>query len=139
VLTRNDRAALLEQMPHWQRQFPKLLMTAGMVDAFGHPPQNPDECIFAKMSLNYSADLSTRVEPCILGGAPDCNRCGCAASVGFHSLRHTALIGPLKIGHLVSASVAVGATVSRLRRAVEPERWQKVASQKKQLVQLEPS
>jgi hypothetical protein len=88
------------------------------------------------MSLNYSADLSTRVEPCILGGVPDCSQCGCAASVGFHSLRHMPLIGPLKIGHLVNASVAVGATIGRLRRSVEPDRWRKPGSQKQQLIQL---
>ena len=94
MLTRNDRAALVERMPHWQRTFPKLLMTGAMAEAFAQPPENPGECVFAKMSVNYSADLNTRVEPCILGGAPDCRQCGCAASVGFHSLRHTALIGP---------------------------------------------
>ncbi|HYN15875.1 MAG TPA: radical SAM protein [Terriglobales bacterium] len=137
MLTRNDRAALIERMPHWQRMFPKLLMTQAMADAFARPPENPDECIFAKMSVNYSADLNTRVEPCILGGAPDCKQCGCAASVGFHSLRHTALIGPLKVGHLVSASVAVGATVGRWRRSIEPERWRKPEPVKKELVQIQ--
>jgi len=136
MLTRNDRAALLQRMPHWQRAFPKLLMTAAMVDAFARPPEDPGECIFAKMSVNYSADLNTRVEPCILGGAPDCRQCGCAASVGFHSLRHTALIGPLRVGHLVSGSVAVGATVGRWRRSIEPERWRKPRAQEKRLVQL---
>lgn len=136
VLTRSDRAALLAEMPGWQRQFPKLLMTARMVDAFARPPKDPDECIFAKMSVNYSADLTTRVEPCILGGEPDCARCGCAASVGFHSLRHTRLLGFLKVGHLVAGSVAVGTTVSRMARAVQPERWRKTASEASHLVQL---
>jgi len=136
MLTRNDRAALFERMPDWQRAFPKLLMTQAMVGAFARPPEKPDDCIFAKMSVNFSADLSTRVEPCILGGAPDCSQCGCAASVGFHSLRHTALVGPLKVGHIVTASVAIGATVGRLRRSVEPERWRKPGAVKKELVQL---
>jgi sulfatase maturation enzyme AslB (radical SAM superfamily) len=139
VLARNDQALLLEQMPEWQHRFPKLLMTAAMVDAFARPPRNPADCIFAKMSVNYSADLSTRVEPCILGGVPDCSRCGCAASVGFHALRHTRLMGPLKVGHLVQASVRVGGSVGRLRRAVEPERWHGRNSQKQSLVQLHPS
>lgn len=34
MLTRNDRAALYQQMPHWQRMFPKLLMTQAMANAF---------------------------------------------------------------------------------------------------------
>lgn len=136
MLTRSDRAALFERMPSWKQQFPKLLMTPAMAGAFAHPPENPADCVFAKMSVNYSADLSTRVEPCILGGAPDCSQCGCAASVGFHSLRHNTLIGPLKVGHLLHASVAAGATVARLRRSIQPERWRKL-SPKKELVQIQ--
>jgi MoaA/NifB/PqqE/SkfB family radical SAM enzyme len=136
MLSGHDRAALFERMLSWKHQFPKLLMTPAMVGAFARPPESPAECVFAKMSVNYSADMSTRVEPCILGGAPDCNQCGCAASVGFHSLRRTALIGPLKVGHLVRASVAIGGTVGRLRRSVEPERWRKPRPEKKELVQL---
>jgi MoaA/NifB/PqqE/SkfB family radical SAM enzyme len=135
-LTQSDRAALFARMPAWKHHFPKLLMTPAMADAFARPPENPDECVFAKMSVNYSADMSTRVEPCILGGAPDCSQCGCAASVGFHSLRHTALLGPLKVGHLVAGSVAIGATVGRLRRSVEPERWRKPRPVEKELVQI---
>ena len=111
-------------------------MTHAMADAFAHPPESPDGCVFSKMSVNFSADLNTRVEPCILGGAPDCSQCGCAASVGFHSLGHTALVGPLKVGHLLTASVAVGATVGRWRRSVEPERWRKPGAGNKELVQL---
>jgi len=87
-------------------------------------------------SLNYSADLSTRVEPCILGGVPDCSQCGCAASVGLHALRHTSLLGPVKVGHLVNASVSIGSTVRRIRRAVELERWQKSNPQRQNLVQI---
>ncbi|HVP50675.1 MAG TPA: radical SAM protein [Terriglobales bacterium] len=139
MLTRSDRAALFQRMPEWQRTFPKLLMTPAMANAFAWPPQNPSECVFAKMSVNYSADLRTRVEPCILGGAPDCSQCGCAASVGFHSLRHTPLLGPLKVGHLVTTSVAIGATVGRLRRSIEPERWRKTGAEKKDLVQIRAS
>ena len=135
MLTRSDRAALVERMTGWQKSFPKLLMTPSIAQAFARPPKGPADCVFAKMSVNYSADLSTRVEPCILGGVPDCSQCGCAASVGFHSLRSMPLLGPLKVGHLVSASVAVGGAVARVRHAVEPERWQK-ARPGKALVQI---
>jgi hypothetical protein len=137
MLSGSDRAALFERMPDWRQKFPKLLMTPAMAEAFARPPESPAECVFAKMSVNYSADLSTRVEPCILGGAPDCSQCGCAASVGFHSLRHTTLMGPLKVGHLLRASVAAGATVARLRRSIRPERWRpQKAAKKTELVHL---
>lgn len=135
MLTRSDRAALIERMPDWQRGFSKLLMTPAMAQAFDRPPKNPADCVFSKMSVNYSADLSTRVEPCILGGAPDCSQCGCAASVGFHSLRHTPLLGPLKVGHVMTASVAIGAAVARARHSIQPERWRKVRPEE-DLVQI---
>ncbi len=136
MLTAQDRAALFARMPGWQRAFPKLLMTPAMAGAFARPPEKPDECIFAKMSVNYSADLNTRVEPCILGGEPDCSQCGCAASVGFHSLRATTLLGPLKVAHLMTASVTIGAAVARARRSIQPARWRKPGAGNKELVQL---
>jgi len=135
MLTRSDRAALVERMPGWRRAFPKLLMTPALAQAFARPPETPDDCIFAKMSVNYSADLQTRVEPCILGGAPDCSQCGCAASAGFHSLRGTSLLGPLKVGHLVGASVGIGRAVARVRHSIQPERWRK-APPAAELVQI---
>lgn len=135
MLTRGDRAALFERMRQWQHRFPKLLMSQPLASAFAHPPESPADCVFAKMSVNYSADLKTRVEPCVLGGAPDCSQCGCAASVGFHSLRHTALAGPLKVGYLLRASIAAGTRVARLRRSIQPERWQG-SRPKEALVQL---
>jgi hypothetical protein len=75
------------------------------------------------MSVNYSADLKTRVEPCILGGNPDCEHCGCAASVGMHALEFCKVVGPLKAGHLVKGSIAVGMAVNRVRNGVNPARW----------------
>jgi hypothetical protein len=76
------------------------------------------------MSVNYSADLETRVEPCVFGGAPDCSQCGCAASSGLHWIRAEKIAGPLKVGHFVQTSVAIGSLVNRFkRRAVHPSRW----------------
>jgi len=135
MLTRRDRAALVERMTGWRKSFPKLLMTPSIAQAFAKPPGSPADCIFAKMSVNYSADLRTRVEPCILGGAPDCSQCGCAASVGFHSLGSIKLAGPVRVGHLVRASVKLGGAVASMRDAVAPERWQK-AKPGKELVQI---
>ena len=83
-------------------RYPKLLFNEGLAEAFLHPPKNPDECLFAKMSTNYSADLETRVEPCVFGGTPDCSQCGCAASSGLHWIRSVNVAGPLKVDHFVS-------------------------------------
>jgi MoaA/NifB/PqqE/SkfB family radical SAM enzyme len=140
ILTPDHKADLVRRMGAWKAQFPKILMPPGLEQAYAVPPRNPDDCMFSKMSVNYSADLRTRVEPCIFGGAPDCSQCGCAVSTGFHYLRTVKAVGPLRAGHLVRGSVAVGAFMNRVRRSVTPERWrrdaQAQAAAKSDLVQL---
>ncbi len=123
ILTPDDKRELTARMATWREQFPKLLMHPGLAKAFAQPPKNPDDCMFSKMSVNYSADLKSRVEPCIFGGAPDCSQCGCAVSTGFHWLRTIKAVGPVKAGHLVGGSVWVGSQMNRLRRSMTPERW----------------
>jgi hypothetical protein len=76
------------------------------------------------MSANYSADLRTRVEPCVFGGTPNCAECGCAASSGLHWIRNVKVVGPLRVRHFVEGSVGVGSLVNRLRRRkVTLSRW----------------
>ena len=81
-------------------------MNPGIAQAILEPPKNPQECLFSKMSTNFSADLTTRVEPCIFGGTPDCSQCGCVVSSGLHHVQQRKLVGPLSIGHLVRGSTA---------------------------------
>jgi hypothetical protein len=52
--------------------------------------------LFSKMSTNYSADLTTRVEPCPFGSTPDCNQCGCVISSGLHRVQKSAGSGTAK-------------------------------------------
>jgi hypothetical protein len=72
------------------------------------------------MSTNYSADLATRVEPCIFGGNPDCSQCGCAISSGLHWFKDFRLAGFLKIEHIARTSVAVGSAIGRPKRLQHP-------------------
>jgi MoaA/NifB/PqqE/SkfB family radical SAM enzyme len=124
MLTPENRKSIARQLPLLARKFPKLLMNAGIARAFVYPPSSPRDCLFAKMSANYSADLETRVEPCVFGGAPDCSQCGCIASSGLHWIRSVKVAGPLTVGHFVGSSVAIGSFVNRLRRrAIQPSRW----------------
>jgi len=109
-----DRLRLAALLPGLSRRFPKLMLPDGMAQAFSDPPKNPGECLFAKMSVNYTADLSTTVEPCVFGGDPDCSRCGCSASAGLHWIGGINVAGPLKIKHLVRASLAAGAVANRV-------------------------
>jgi organic radical activating enzyme len=139
MLLPEDRTVLATMMPPLRERYPKLLMSPGIAQALLKPPSNPQECLFAKMSTNYSADLQSRVEPCIFGGTPDCTQCGCVISVGLHYAQTVRVAGPLKIKHLVKASVAVGSWLNRFRQAGgEPSRWNRQAGNQKgdELVQI---
>jgi MoaA/NifB/PqqE/SkfB family radical SAM enzyme len=124
MLTADERQIVARELPGLRAAYPKLLMNPGIAQAFLEPPRNPQECLFSRMSTNYSADLTTRVEPCIFGGTPDCSQCGCVVSSGLHHVQAVKLAGLVRIGHLVRASTAVGSAVNRLRSAsANPSRW----------------
>jgi MoaA/NifB/PqqE/SkfB family radical SAM enzyme len=144
TLTAADRVQLAEELPELASKYPKLLMNKGIAGAIVAPPKSPDECVFSKMSANYSADLSTRVEPCVFGGKPDCSQCGCAISSGLHWVKGINLAGPLEVGHLVRGSIRIGRLMNRLRaRATTPPRWHQDAAsrslpaQEAELVQIQ--
>lgn len=125
MLSPEDRGRLLRDLLQLRGHLPKLLINEGIVQALHAPPANPKECLFSKMSVNYSADLKTRVEPCIFGGTPDCSQCGCAISSGLHWLKSIPVVGPLKMDHIVRGSIAVGSMVNRLHaQSPRPARWE---------------
>jgi MoaA/NifB/PqqE/SkfB family radical SAM enzyme len=124
MLSQSDRETLARELPALAKRYKKLLFTEDLAKAFLSPPKDPDDCVFARMSANYSADLKSRVEPCVFGGAPDCSQCGCAISSGLHWVRTVKVAGPVKVDHFIQGSMNVGRFVNRFRaRAVEPERW----------------
>ena len=140
MLTENDRRAVAEQLPALREPYPKLLMSTGIAEAFLTPPASPQDCLFSRMSTNYSADLKTRVEPCIFGGTPDCSQCGCAITSGLHYVEGVKVFGPLRIRHLVRGSMAIGSLVNRFKPdPSKPSRWgpRPAQIQEKQLVQIE--
>jgi MoaA/NifB/PqqE/SkfB family radical SAM enzyme len=124
MLSPEDRKFVARELVSLQRKYPKFLMNEGIARAIVEPPANPDDCLFSKMSVNYSADLQSRVEPCVFGGTPDCSQCGCAISSGLHWIKQVPIAGPIKIGHVANASVKIGLAMNRLRkRPVRPSRW----------------
>ena len=124
MLTPSQRERVAAELPALQARYPKLLANEGISRAIRVPPANPEQCMFATMSTNYSADLITRVEPCIFGGNPDCSQCGCAISSGLHWLKDIRLGGLIKIENIAKASILVGSFVGRLRRGYRPHaRW----------------
>lgn len=139
-LTPADRELVANELPQLRKTYPKLLLPEGMARAFVKPPKNPDDCLFSKMSTNYSADLRTHVEPCVFGGTPDCNQCGCSISSALHWVREVKIAGPLKVGHMVRSSLAVGSAVKKLRGDRETvNRWRgvRIVGEKSPLVQIQ--
>lgn len=141
MLAASERETLVRDLLVLAARYPKLLFNKGMGKALLEPPRNPDNCLFAKMSVNYSADLESRVEPCVFGGTPDCSQCGCAVSNALHWIRSVRVAGPLKVGHFVQGSIRVGQFVNELRtRPPKPPRWNGTSlrpKRKSELVQIE--
>jgi hypothetical protein len=93
-------------------------MPKGMIEVYAKPPASPDECIFARVTRSFSADLETRITPCQFGGRPDCANCGCIASAGLGAVGRYGLAGPLKVDHVFNASLAIGRAVGAVRDRV---------------------
>jgi MoaA/NifB/PqqE/SkfB family radical SAM enzyme len=124
ILTPADREFLARQLPSLALQYRKLLFNKGLGRALLSPPGNPGECMFARMSLNYTADFDTQVEPCVFGGTPDCTQCGCAISHGLHWIKGIRLAGPIRIDHLIRGTLKAGRLMSRFRGpAARTPRW----------------
>lgn len=138
MLLPDDRAIIARELPRLSQRYPKLLFKEGVAQALVHPPKNPADCVFAKMSANYSADLRSRVEPCVFGGLPDCSQCGCAISTGLHWVRDVSVAGPVKVDHFIQASLNVGRFMNRLRaEEPPPPRWNSGGSRRpRELVQI---
>jgi MoaA/NifB/PqqE/SkfB family radical SAM enzyme len=125
ILSHAERRAIVERLAPLRERYPKFLFNDVIARGILEPPRDPSECFFAKLSVNYSADFRTQVEPCVFGGQPDCSQCGCAISTALHGMRDVKLAGPLTIGHMIRGSIAVGGAVNRLRaRPSKPGRWQ---------------
>ena len=125
ILSSEERCAIVERLAPLRKRYQKFLFNDVIARGILEPPQSPAECFFAKLSVNYSADFRTQVEPCVFGGQPDCGQCGCAISTALHGMRNVKVAGPLTIGHMIRGSIAVGGAVNWLRaRAATPARWQ---------------
>ncbi|HET9368999.1 MAG TPA: radical SAM protein [Vicinamibacterales bacterium] len=104
-----DRAAVVKEITALYAKHPKLHdMIPSVVEGYLRPPQNPDECIFAKTTACLSADLKKKIVPCQYGGDPDCTQCGCMASVGLEALGKYKLGKMIPLKHIFNGSLAVG-------------------------------
>jgi organic radical activating enzyme len=116
MLRYEDRERVVAEMSELHRREPKLKdMIPAVVQGYLRPPQNPDECVFAKTTACLSADLEKAIVPCQYGGNPDCTQCGCMASVGLGALGRYKLGGVVPLDTIFNGSLAVGSAVRALR------------------------
>jgi hypothetical protein len=116
-LTPEDRRRVVGDLMALRLRYPKLDAPEGMLKVYANPPQSPDECVFARTTTSVSADLTTRIEPCQFGGAPDCANCGCVASAGLAAVERHKMWGVIPVGAIFSGSVAIGERMRRRRAA----------------------
>ncbi len=116
MLTMDDRRRLVEEITALVAREPKLRdMSPKALQGYLAPPQNPDECIFAKTTACLSSDLKRQITPCQYGGDPDCTQCGCLASVGLAAVGHHRIGGVVPVSAIFNASLKVGSVVRGLR------------------------
>jgi MoaA/NifB/PqqE/SkfB family radical SAM enzyme len=108
ILTREQRAFVVEDLLKLRVKYPILDMHDSLIREILHPPASPRDCIFARTTHTISADLKTKITPCQFGGEPDCAQCGCIASMGLAAVGHHRVAGPLTAGHLFYASDQLG-------------------------------
>ena len=120
ILTPAQRAAVIADLRRLRLIYPVLDMPQQLLQEIASPPKNPRECIFARTTETISADLTTQITPCQFGGDPDCEQCGCIASMALAAVGHHRVLGPLTAGHLFLASDRLGKGWSRLRRKLSP-------------------
>jgi MoaA/NifB/PqqE/SkfB family radical SAM enzyme len=117
ILTASQRASAVIDLRQLRLKYPTLDMPEPLIREIESPPGSPKECIFARTTTMISADLTTRITPCQFGGDPDCERCGCIASMGLAAVGHHRVAGPLTAGHLFMASDRLGKSWKGLRRS----------------------
>lgn len=116
ILNASQRASVIGDLRELRVKYPTLDMPELVIREIERPPGNPGECIFARTTKMISADLRTRITPCQFGGDPDCEQCGCFASMGLAAVGHHRVAGPLTAGHLFMASDRLGRGWEGLRR-----------------------
>jgi sulfatase maturation enzyme AslB (radical SAM superfamily) len=114
ILSRSERTEVLEELSRLRAKFPKLDLPNLVLEGYRTPPASPDECIFARTTLNLTADLKSKISPCQFGGDPDCSQCGCMASAGLKAVGDYRLLGLVPLRSIFSVSDQVGKRTSKL-------------------------
>ena len=85
-----------------------------VVEGYRNPPKSPEDCIFARTTLNYTANLENKVVPCQFGGTPDCSQCGCIASAALAAIGEYKVFGAIPTRKIFFASDSIGKTYRKI-------------------------
>lgn len=110
ILSPTVRENILNELASLRKAFPKLMLPNAVLKGYQKPPSSPDKCIFARTTLNLTADLTSRVTPCQFGGTPDCSQCGCIASAGLAAVGDWKLFNVLPLRSIYDVSDRIGQT-----------------------------
>lgn len=121
MLTRQERARVIEELLVLRRRYPKIDMPERLIRRFARPPQRPAECAFALTTRAISADLKTEIGPCQFGGNPDCTSCGCIASMGLAAVSDHKVAGLIRVETIFRASLKIGSVRSRRKPQAPPQ------------------
>lgn len=114
ILTPDQRKEVLTELVSLRPRFPKMTLPDGMIKGFLNPPKSPEECIFSKTTINFTADLKNRITPCQFGGTPDCSQCGCIASAGLHAVGAHKVLGVLPAKSIFDVSIRIGQMAGKM-------------------------
>lgn len=108
ILTPETRKKVIDEIEQLSYRFPKLNLPKQVITGYRKPAKSPEECIFARTTLNLTANLENKVVPCQFGGTPDCSQCGCIASAGLAAVGDYKLFGTLPLRKIYMASDSIG-------------------------------
>lgn len=111
ILSPEVREKFINSMTELRERFPKLLFPDRVANGYREPPRSPEECIFSRTTLNYTADLKSKVTPCQFGGTPDCSQCGCMASSGLAAVGNYKLLNIVPVRSIFNISDRIGKAV----------------------------
>ena len=119
ILTREERLRAMNELLDLRVRYPKVDMAKGLIEQFATPPHSPEDCVFARTTQVLTADLKTKVTPCQYGGKPDCEQCGCIATMGLAAVAAHKLGGVVPVGLIFRSSIAIGETWRKWTEAEE--------------------
>ena len=114
TLSSEEKMEVLSELTQLREEFPKVYLLNSIIAGFVKPPKSPTDCIFARTTVNVTADLSSKISPCQFGGEPDCSQCGCFASAGLNAVGDHRVLKVVPIRALYKASDAIGKSTARI-------------------------